>query len=169
MICTNADAAGQTPVQVVAHRRRKVRPDGLCNKCFYADRAKTTRKARGHRVKQRYGLTTDEHDALFTAQGGKCPCGKRITLLSPVDHDHSNGKVRGLMDDRCNRFLGHVGDRPQALLNLYVHLVRPIAQVAPVRDHAFRYGPGLFQCVEFLTDGSHSGRYCGRLEHEHLS
>jgi hypothetical protein len=174
--CKNVDAAGQTERQIAAHRRRKVRPDGLCNKCFYAERAKTARKARGHRVKQRYGLTTDEHDALFRAQGGRCPCGMRITLLSPVDHDHSNGRVRGLMDDRCNRFLGHVKDRPQALLNLYVHLVRPIAQVGPVTNdgtwptslgnHPFTTLPGLFQCTWGLIDAP---VLCGRLEHEHTS
>lgn len=40
------------------------------------------------------------------------------------DHDHSTGKFRGWICDRCNKVLGHVYDRPSVLRLLADYLER---------------------------------------------
>lgn len=153
------------------HIKRKVGDDGLCATCRRAQRVERTRAARAQRVLRTYQMSTgramtrEDHDELFRRQGGRCPHGLRITLRSPVDHDHASGAVRGLLCDPCNRFLGYVKDSPQALLNLWAYLLRPPAQVAPVTDHAFVSLLGLVQCT--FGRNRPDGACCGRLEHEH--
>jgi len=40
-------------------------------------------------------------------QDGRCPlCGRSLRKRIVVDHDHSTGKVRGLLHNRCNSMLG---------------------------------------------------------------
>lgn len=58
---------------------------------------------------QRYGIAQPQVDAMYLSQGGGC-----AVCSSPeprnVDHDHSTGKVRGLLCDRCNMGLAFVED-----------------------------------------------------------
>jgi hypothetical protein len=67
-------------------------------------------------IKSRYGLTREQWQALFDAQGGKCPiCEEAFTKTREicVDHDHEccRGKVtcgrciRGLVCIFCNHLL----------------------------------------------------------------
>jgi len=68
---------------------------------------------------QKYGITIDEYDALLEAQDGCCAvCG----TLYPgkqgrfcVDHDHTTGKIRGLLCATCNLGLGHFQDDVERL------------------------------------------------------
>ena len=52
-----------------------------------------------------------QYDILCRQQESKCGICHRhqdeLTRRLAVDHDHSTGKVRGLLCDNCNRFLGH--------------------------------------------------------------
>ncbi len=73
------------------------------------------RKANGRNswLVSEYGITEREWDALFSAQLGVCAVcklppddGRRLA----VDHDHSTGKVRGLLHVGCNSALGHLRD-----------------------------------------------------------
>ena len=62
----------------------------------------------GHLMKYRYGITRAEYDRLLSAQGGLCaachrPPEKRCL---DVDHDHTTGRVRGLLCNPCNITLG---------------------------------------------------------------
>lgn len=64
----------------------------------------------GYYVKRNYNLSREEFDILVENQHGKCAlCNKppegRFKRLS-VDHDHKNGKVRGLLCVSCNLGLG---------------------------------------------------------------
>jgi hypothetical protein len=66
----------------------------------------------------------------------RCPCGRPIDRAKEpaVDHDHRKEAagvairytVRGLLCSPCNRFLGDIGDRPEALIWLALHLIDPI-------------------------------------------
>lgn len=153
-----------------AHGKRPVRESGLCFTCEIAARRQKARDRRGKQVQGTYGLSPAQHEELFRLQGGRCPHGRRITLRSPVDHDHRSGAVRGLMCDPCNRFLGYVRDQPQAFLNLWAYATRPPAQYGGISDHAFMTERGLFQCTfrENSDDhGDFSVEVCGRLKHEH--
>lgn len=93
-------------------------------RCATHDRAKrqaTKLAAAGRRVEKTYGLTPDEYEALYRAQGGVCFVCRRATGATKrlaVDHDHgccpgptSCGEcVRGLLCLICNRTMGHYRD-----------------------------------------------------------
>lgn len=54
-----------------------------------------------HRLK-RYGLTVIAYDALLARQHNQCQICLRHMARPCVDHDHSTGKVRGLLCTKCN-------------------------------------------------------------------
>jgi len=57
----------------------------------------------------KYGITWAQREAMMKAQGGACAICKKSEKMFKrrlsVDHDHLNGKVRGLLCFRCNKFL----------------------------------------------------------------
>jgi hypothetical protein len=64
--------------------------------------------AREKYLLKKYGLSLAAYDQLFRRGHGAC----WICLRPPkpgrhlhVDHDHRTGRLRGLLDYRCNRFL----------------------------------------------------------------
>jgi len=74
-------------------------------------RPKETPEHRKERVlKSRYGITTEQWQAMFDAQNGCCKiCGRHQSLFKKalhVDHNHDTGEVRGLLCSKCNAVLG---------------------------------------------------------------
>lgn len=71
------------------------------------------------RLKRVYGITQDQYEEMFAAQGNVCAiCGKPqpgSSKLFHVDHSHRTGKVRGILCPRCNTGLGMFKDNPAAL------------------------------------------------------
>lgn len=76
-------------------------------------------------LRNRYGLTEGELEAIVAAQGGNCPiCTHPLEMLNPktgkpmkvcIDHDHKRGgtrkrSVRGVLHDLCNKGLGALAD-----------------------------------------------------------
>lgn len=67
------------------------------------------------KLRERYNITLDEYDRMLETQGGTCaichqaPNGRRLD----VDHDHTTGKVRGLLCIYCNRAIGLLHDDPE--------------------------------------------------------
>lgn len=73
---------------------------------------------RRYHLKRKYGITPEEYDALLAAQGGGCGiCGRlpRDDIALHVDHDHTTGRIRGLLCFRCNNALGDFEDDPDRL------------------------------------------------------
>ncbi len=77
-----------------------------------------------------YGITGEQYEALLAHQGGVCficqkkPLSKRLA----VDHDHTDGWVRGLLCRRCNhRLLGSAHDGTAILLRAVDYLNNPPA------------------------------------------
>lgn len=56
---------------------------------------------------RRYGLTAEQHQAMIDAHGGRCALCQRDRPLH-IDHDHTSGRVRGLLCLQCNTTLGWV-------------------------------------------------------------
>lgn len=77
---------------------------------------------------RKYGMTQEDYDRLLEAQGYRCKiCGAeknetRTCSDFHIDHDHANGRVRGLICGKCNGALGCMGDTPQALLKYVFYL-----------------------------------------------
>ncbi|MGI8809928.1 MAG: endonuclease VII domain-containing protein [Acidimicrobiales bacterium] len=69
-------------------------------------------------LKRKYGMTIEQYDAMLDAQGGGCCiCGRppREDISLHVDHDHSTGKVRGILCFCCNNALADFGEDPELL------------------------------------------------------
>lgn len=87
-----------------------------------ARRAELARRLRlGDHLAKSYGLTLAQYDAMVVRQGGKCAAceyppkpGHRLH----VDHDHSTGKVRGLLCHGCNVALGLMDENPLLIQQL---------------------------------------------------
>lgn len=81
---------------------------------------------RNSRLKQMYGLSLDDYNQMFIAQGGVCavclnpPVKKRLS----VDHDHQTGKVRGLLCASCNFGIGRFKDNADYLERAAMYLRR---------------------------------------------
>lgn len=67
---------------------------------------------RKRRLKELYGLSAEQYDAMLEAQGGLCAiCNEPPSESHPrlaVDHNHSTGAVRSLLCNNCNSAVGLV-------------------------------------------------------------
>jgi len=79
-------------------------------------------------------LTWVDYTALLESQGNRCAVCRRDNSGQRdwhVDHDHVNGKIRGLLCNPCNLLLGLAADDAdvlrQAALYLDQYLVREYA------------------------------------------
>ena len=92
-----------------------------------ANANRQSKKGYLYSIKRLYGLTAEALLALKQQQKFKCPlCDKRKPLH--VDHDHSTGRVRGLLCGNCNRLLGFyekIIDDRSLLRRVHKYLSRP--------------------------------------------
>jgi hypothetical protein len=63
-----------------------------------------------HRVRtlKQYGITVAQYAVMYRRQRGACAiCRRKHTSARSmdVDHDHTTGRVRGLLCWRCNKYL----------------------------------------------------------------
>lgn len=73
---------------------------------------------RNKTLKSKYGLTQEQWDAMFRAQGSKCKICLSTDPGSPqwhTDHCHTTGQVRGILCHGCNIGLGGFKDNTAAL------------------------------------------------------
>lgn len=66
-------------------------------------------------LRSRYGITLEHYNQLSTDQDHLCAICRQPASRLVVDHDHSNGRVRGLLCQHCNRALGALNDDPVRL------------------------------------------------------
>lgn len=70
------------------------------------------------RRKRKYGLEREQYENLLRTQRGMCIiCGEYHGNNLRVDHDHTTGKLRGLLCSKCNAGLGQFRDNPKFLQN----------------------------------------------------
>ena len=86
------------------HNRTKSGYDSWCRACRSEYRNANSRGAYRNAI-------SDEALAELKATTHECViCGDATKLV--VDHDHTTGKVRGMLCNHCNRGLGHFRDDP---------------------------------------------------------
>jgi hypothetical protein len=122
-VCTNAltmERYRRDPAPYAArnaaYQKRVGRPYAQAQKrASRRYRAKPDTKLRDReRWLRRYGITLDDYTSMHQKQGGCCAvCGvSEIEHGKPlvVDHEHTTGRVRGLLCHKCNIGLGLFGD-----------------------------------------------------------
>lgn len=73
-------------------------------------------------LKNKFGMTIDQYIMLLEQQGEKCAvCSTPRNNLKrdlSVDHNHTTGKIRGLLCDNCNIALGHLKEDTERMKNM---------------------------------------------------
>lgn len=129
--CFRARAKARYPQVREANiaRARKWREDNLERFQENQRRMRNTpegklRQRAGH-LKRKLGMTIEQYDVLLEAQGGGCfICGRppREDISLHVDHDHSTGKVRGILCFCCNNALADFQEDPALLSKAAAYL-----------------------------------------------
>jgi hypothetical protein len=92
----------------------------------YHEEDRYSGRIKWYNIKREYGLTQIDWEDMLSDQEGKCPgCGAENVEFH-VDHDHSTGRIRGLLCERCNWAAGNCGDNPQTLRNLADYIERSL-------------------------------------------
>lgn len=92
-------------------------------------KAKQSKYAKTRRLRA-YNLTASREATMLSAQNNRCAICKGgspksnggVTWL--IDHDHSSGKVRGLLCQACNLILGHAKDNVGVLKSAIQYLLK---------------------------------------------
>lgn len=72
--------------------------------------------------KRRYDITIEKFEELLQSQGSTCAICKQSTDDMCIDHDHTTGKVRGVLCRKCNMGLGLFKDNKEYLKNAIQYL-----------------------------------------------
>lgn len=93
------------------------------NKCKACFNKTSKNKSRDRYLKETYGISEQSYLTQLATQGGRCwICGGGSRIRLAVDHNHKNGKLRGLLCKRCNRTLGYYRDNSAIFLRASSYL-----------------------------------------------
>lgn len=99
-------------------------------------KAKNQDKLMSNRLKNKYGITSEQYDQMVVDQGGRCavcleiPLGRKGHSKLNVDHDHLSGVVRGLLCGKCNMALGLLRENTDIMLNLVAYTQKHVKETA---------------------------------------
>lgn len=118
--CNRARARryGQQPKTKLKVKERISNNRDKVNQARKAWREKNREREKANRRRLKYGITQQEFNNLLHNQNGLCAiCNEQMPFEKAicVDHDHTTGKVRGLLCYFCNLALGITKDRPRIL------------------------------------------------------
>lgn len=93
-------------------------PHAKCRECRRVAATQYRRdnpeRARDRQIRSTYGITAAEYNDRADSQHGLCGiCLANVPLQ--LDHDHSDGRLRGMLCGPCNRLLGQAADRADIL------------------------------------------------------
>lgn len=90
-------------------------------------------KFRNLHLRKKYaGLSLSDVAAMSEKQGRKCAiCGDETALVVDHDHNDSEGAIRGLLCNPCNRGLGFFRDSPDRLRAAIAYLANPPGEAQP--------------------------------------
>lgn len=93
-----------------------------CKECSRLRRINSKSHIRNLAYKRTFGITLQEYNDLFVKQNGLCKgCyihQRDLKIAFAVDHNHTTGKVRGLLCGNCNVSIGNAKDSPEILRRL---------------------------------------------------
>jgi Recombination endonuclease VII len=88
----------------------------------YLKRPYVARRRLNSRLLRMFGMTVEDHEGIFKAQGRACAlCGgpthkdRNGNPCWHTDHDHKTKRFRGILCGWCNKGLGNFKDDPELL------------------------------------------------------
>lgn len=88
----------------------------------------TKEYSRNASLKYMYGITLDDYNNLYVEQKGCCDiCNKHQSELKAglcVDHNHTTGKVRGLLCVNCNQAIGKLYENVEFMENAIKYILK---------------------------------------------
>jgi hypothetical protein len=92
-------------------------------------RRKASGEYRAEHLRNRYGITPDDENALWESQDGRCAiCQRELDRTdyrrTHLDHNHDTGAVRGFLCIACNQGIGRLGDDPKRIAAALVYLAK---------------------------------------------
>ena len=131
--------------QSTCHPEKLNKAGGLCANCYARDRynnvpgnkekvklnsrnytKKNPEKIWEFNLRQKFRLERYQYDQLLVAQGYGCAiCREIIQGKLAVDHNHKDGRVRGLLCNKCNMGIGLFNDNPVLLKEAVLYLNNP--------------------------------------------
>ena len=81
-------------------------------------RVKNPDLTRNTYYKYMFGITLSQYKEMLTKQNGVCGICSSVNINGnylSIDHNHTTGKVRGLLCMKCNAALGSFGDSKDSL------------------------------------------------------
>lgn len=108
---TTEEKARTREAQRIWREKNREKDRNYKRKSFIKNKDRFMLLQRDRDYKKRYGITLEEYNSILKIQDGKCLiCGLNKggpkTPNLAVDHDHTTGKVRGLLCVKCNGSLG---------------------------------------------------------------
>lgn len=87
---------------------------------------RSSESVRRSNLKKKFGITVEQYDQMMRAQLNRCAICRihqsQEKRRFAVDHDHSSGKIRGLLCINCNRGLGAFKDSDEMLAEAIEYL-----------------------------------------------
>lgn len=108
---------------------KRVSETGYFREYYKKNREKVLETTWRSRIKTMYGITPEIYESMFRAQNGVCsiceapPINERLC----VDHNHTTGKVRGLLCKSCNVAIGRFNDDTRTVKNAISYLEKHAA------------------------------------------
>ena len=119
LTCTRCSASKPATLEFCPpHNKKRNGMDSWCREC------RATYRSEINRGKFRNVISDTALKAMKRSTHECVICGANEPLV--VDHDHTTGKVRGMLCNHCNRGLGHFRDDPILLEFARVYLLSAV-------------------------------------------
>lgn len=79
--------------------------------------------------KYTYGITTDDYNNMLKSQDGKCAICRHAPLPGKelhIDHNHRTDRVRGLLCQKCNVYIGMIHENKETVKRMFSYLSEAI-------------------------------------------
>ncbi len=139
--CSNKNCKQKNPQPFSNFGNDKSRKDGkdywckLCKKndykrkqnhTNYNNKKENKERSKNNRLLKNYGINLDLYNQKLLQQNHKCKiCQKNkiTTKVLCVDHDHKNGKIRGLLCRKCKLLIGNCSEDIEVLKRAIEYLI----------------------------------------------
>lgn len=138
---TNRKKTIETERRWIAKNPEKMLSKQIKRKRRYATDLAMRDSQRNRALFAKFGITAKQYDEMLLSQGGKCKICNGLNangIRLSVDHDHTTGRVRGLLCNNCNLGIGYFMDNV-GFLGGAIDYLQPSANDESITIPGYRY------------------------------